>query len=449
VNGLGGARVVVVDDEFNEAMPMIKAFSRAGVPTAYFNGTTQSELPSPTRRLHGVRLAILDMDLGVGGSPENKASTLVQVLGKIIAPKNGPYGVLIWTNHPDLESLALKYISERSEAPRPVFVAKMHKADFFSGLPKAGSPPTFALARLSRALRAELVENSPLECLQVWEALCFRAATNVTNQLGEVAATEAPDLAQWRKAWQDEALPLLLAIGKAQAGKNLSAENCMLSIFLALTPLHGDRLDLLAEGTTVGLSTHVARIMAASGTSQVDRKAKVNSMLHLGSDHLEQFSPGNAYVWGKSNKPTFLPAIGGILVGAADVSSPKKERQNLDVLRSNARLCGVEITPICDYAQGKMGLARIIAGFVLPAGYGKSVRKAGYLKCFGPLYLPKTRVTASDSYNIYLDARHVVSAELALVKTLTPIARVRSQLLADIQLWAAYQASRQGVMLLE
>jgi hypothetical protein len=443
MKGLTGGRVVLVDDDVTEATPVIKAFSKSGVPVAYFDGT-QSELPRATGRLRGVRLAILDMDLGVGGSDENKASTLVAVLGSIIAKDNGPYGVLIWTKHPELKDLVTRYIYERSEVPNPVFVVMLHKSKFTKKTGGGG----FAIGRLSKELIKELAENSPLECLQVWEGVCFQAATNVTNSLSEFPDSTSQNPAEWRKTWQDEAQRLLLAISKAKAEKNLSAENCMLSIFLALNPLHADRMDLLAGSIGDELTDHVTRILAATGGSKTERKAKVNSMLHLGSDQLDEFSPGNAYVFGKTNRPTFLPPLDDLLAGAVEADGAKGTA-NLAVLTANARPCGIEVTPLCDYAQGKMGFSKLIAGFVLAVEHEKSAKRtAGYLKRIGPMYLPKTRVIQPGPYNIYLDSRYMVAVKPSQVRALKPIARVRSQLLTDIQLWASYQAARQGVMLL-
>jgi hypothetical protein len=446
MKGLAGGRVVLVDDDASEAMPIIKALSQANVPVTYFDGT-QAELPRATRRLRGVRLAILDMDLGVGGSPENKASTLVGALGQIVSPDNGPYGILIWTKHPELRDLVTRYIYERSDVPNPVFVVMLHKSSF-SRVSKAGSPARFSIRKLSRELVRELAENSPLECLQVWEGICFQAATNVTNELAEFADAVAPDLKEWKKAWQDEALRLLLTIGKASAEKNLSAENCLLSIYLALNPLQSDRMDLLAGEMKDDLSTHVTRIMASTGGSKTERKAKVNSMLHLGSHQLDEFSPGNTYVFGTTNRPAYLPTLDDILVGAVEGDGPKGAA-NLNVLRTNAKLCAVEITPLCDHAQGKMGLSKIITGFVLPCDFEKSAkRQASYLKRVGPMFLPKTRVIPSGAYSMFLDARFVVATKPSHVRALKAIVRVRPQLLADVQSWAAYQAARQGVMLL-
>jgi hypothetical protein len=443
MTGLSGARVVLLDDESSEAIPIIKAFSKMGVPVVFFDGKS-AELPTKKKKLRGVRLAILDMNLGVTGSKETIASTLVQAFSRIIDDDNGPYGVLIWTNHPDLRDTVARYIFEHATLPKPVFMVMLKKAAFKISRAK-GAPHRFAVRKLSTKLLQILAENSPLECLQVWEGNCFRAATNVTNSIAELSSTVTANLDQWRQAWREETLKLLLVISKASAEEHLTKENCIPSIFLALNPLHSDRMDLLVEELGVGLSGHVDKIMAATGESATERKAKVNTMLHLAADQLDKFNPGNLYVFDKKSRPDFMPTIEDALQDCLQGKEPQRK-----AVLEDARLCGLEVTPACDHAQKKMRLSRVVAGFVVPWDQKDAVKKnAGFLKAVGPFYLPKKpKLLKEGSYLVVLNSRYVVTAKPSIVRELPAVVRVRSSVLADVQSWASYQAARQGVMML-
>jgi hypothetical protein len=442
MNGLRGARVVLLDDEPTEALPVIKAFSRVGVPAVFFDGS-ESDLPKTAKRLRGVRLAILDMNLGVSGNDKTIASTLVQTFSKILSPENGPYGIVIWTNHPELKDEVAKYIFEHATLPKPVFVVMLKKASF-KKKGKAGGTQ-FAMGKLSKELLKILAENSPLECMQVWEGLCFQAATNVTNALAELSGATAANLDDWRLAWREEVLKLLLVIGKASAEEHHTKENCIPSIFLALNPLHSDRMDLLAEELTEDLSKHVDQIMSATGGSATERKARVNTMLHLAADQLDNFSPGNLYLFGKKNNPDFMPTIEDAL---QDCLQGKEAQQK--AFMEHVRLCGVEVTPACDHAQKKMRLSRIVAGFVVPWDHKDTIkRNAGFLKAAGPFYFEaKPKLLTAGAYLLVFNSRYVVTAKPNRVRELRASARLRPSLLADVQSWASYQAARQGVMML-
>jgi hypothetical protein len=443
MNGLSGARVVLLDDESSEAIPVIKAFSKMGVPVAFFDGKS-TELPTKKKKLRGVRLAILDMNLGVTGSDETIASTLVQTFGRIVDDDNGPYGILIWTNHPDLRDLVARYIFEHATLPKPVFIVTMKKAAF--RMPGGnGSARRFAVGKLSRELLKILAENSPLECLQVWEGTCFQAATNVTNSIAELSGTATANLDQWRKAWREETLKLLLVISKASAEENHTRENCIPSIFLALNPLHSDRMDLLVEELSDGLSGHVDHIMAATGGAATERKAKVNTMLHLAADQLDSFNPGNLYVFDRKSRPEFMPTIEEVLQDCLQKEAKPK------AVFTEARLCGLEVTPACDHAQNKMRLSRVVAGFVVPWDHKSAIKSnAGFLNAIGPFHFPrKPKLLKEGSYLVVFNSRYVVTAKPNLVKQLRATVRVRASLLADVQSWASYQAARQGVMMLK
>jgi hypothetical protein len=371
------------------------------------------------------------------------ASTMLQTLARIIRTDNGPFGVLIWTKHPDQKETFARFMFERSELPKPVFVVMLKKADFIVG--SGAAKRRFSINKLSTEVVKVLAETSPLEFMQVWEGSAFRAATNVTNTLAELSKSTADNLDQWKRQWHDETLKLLLVISRAQAEAHHTRENCIPSLFLALNPLHSDRMDALVKEGSRELFRHIDQIMGSTGSSAIERRAKVNSMLHLASNDLDKFSPGNLYI-PAGRRPSIFPAFKDMLRNSIN-GDEAAQQGNLELVIRHGRQCGIEITPACDYAQDKMGLSRVIIGFVLPHEHKKLVKKADFLKPTGPFYLDGEG-TPPGAYNLYVDSRYVIAAEPKAVKQLRATARVRPQLLADMQFWASYQAARQGVMLL-
>jgi hypothetical protein len=231
-------------------------------------------------------------------------------------------------------------------------------------------------------------------------------------------------------------------ISKANAEEHHTRENCIPSIFLALNPLHSDRMDVLVDELTEDLSGHVDQIMAATGGTAVERKAKVNTMLHLAADQLESFNPGNLYIFGKKKTADFMPTLKDAL---QDCLQGKEAQQK--ALMKPVRLCGLEVTPACDHAQNKMRVSRIIGGFIVPWEHKDTVkRNAGFLKAIGPLYFPGKN--KAGAYLVVLNSRYLITAKPSRVKELHAAARVRPSLLADVQSWASYQTARQGVMML-
>jgi hypothetical protein len=197
------------------------------------------------------------------------------------------------------------------------------------------------------------------------------------------------------------------------------------------------------EGISKNVKIYADGIMAAQGGSAIDRKAKVNTMLHLALDHLDQFSPGNLYIFPKRHRTTFMPPLNDVLKDCA------KGNHQEQTMAEHGRLVALEITPLCDFAQKKMGLSRVMSGFVLPHEDSALVKGGQFLKVAGPFFFRSSRTLPAGPYSIYLNARFSTSARVQDIEALTPVARVRSQFLADVQAWASYQGARQGVVMLK
>lgn len=205
MNGLAGTRVVIVDDEEHEALPIIKQLSKKGISSIYFGN--MNDLPSEKQKLLGIRLLILDIDLVGGSVPDkSKISTLLGFLRKILHPDNGPYGILLWTNHPDLKRLFEEEVFNTFDIPNPVFTACVSKNECKD---KKG---VLKLSKISPKINDALKGFSPLLILQRWEEACFTSATQVTNALAGFAIKDSNNLADWRNLWKTETIKVMKAL---------------------------------------------------------------------------------------------------------------------------------------------------------------------------------------------------------------------------------------------
>jgi hypothetical protein len=447
MNGLIGTRVLLLDDEPKEALPVIKAFSKTGIPIAYFDGNHDG-FPLESEKLSGVRLAILDIDLGFGGPAKNLASTLTGAFSRIISDQNGPYGILVWTNHHEHIKAVAEAIFAHKLIPKPVYIVSLKKAQFINGLGDKSTPKS-STASVRSALQNALKKGSaPFECLQLWENLAFAASTNVTNSVSDMTGTSENSLDEWQKAWREEMLRLLLVIAKARYGKRLTEQNLLRSAFFALNPLQLDRMDSLVEASAKTMAHHAKGIFNAQGTAALARRAGVNSMLHLATDHLRQFNPGNLYLFEAGKRvPSFIPGLGELLTGWIP-GSGETLTQNMASASQLARVCAVEISPACDHAQDKIGLPRLIAGVLLPWEKPVKIKSPGqFIKGIGPLKI--TSHLPAGEYGLYLNSRYIASSRVKTMKRLKAAFRLKPELLADIQTWGSYQGSRQGITIVE
>ncbi len=444
MTGLTGSRVIVVDDDENDALPILKAFAKKGIPTAFFDGSL-SGLPLKRDRLLGVRLAILDMDLiGGGVSNKSKAAALVKCLEKILNPNNGPYAVLAWTNNPDLLEVFENYVCLAANFPKPIFSVMLTKAECRNKREKLGN-----LEVISKKLDDKLMQVSPLMFLQAWEEKCFSAATQVTNTLSDLASGGAAELDEWRSLWKTQLLELMHAMSEEAVGKNLNNESVFNGLFTSLNPLHADRMESITAELSASLAKNSTEIIAASTDCGIDRKARINSMLHLSFENLKHFTAGNLYKFSSERKPKWMPNIQKLL---EDVIQGKKGTKHtltkIDEVSKASVPVLVEVSAACDHAQKNIRVTRFIFGLIIPAAERKNLNyRAGFIWEFGPFFLEQL-IADAGQYYFYFSARDIVTLDLKKALKMKAVARIRRQALSDLQFWLAQHSARPGIMLL-
>ncbi|MBA7596871.1 hypothetical protein ES703_03861 [subsurface metagenome] len=431
--GLTGARVIVVDDDESDALPILKAFAKGGIPCAFFNGKIE-ELPEESNRFSGVRLAILDMDLVGGGvSDKSKATTLVSRIEKLLSPENGPYAVLVWTGHPELVDLFEAYIFSQTSIPKPIVIVMLTKDQCKD---KSGE---FDTKIVSEKLGEALSQFSPLQFLQAWEEKSFKAATEVTNILSSFAPQEN-DPKKWRSDWKSQLLSLMYAIAKEATGEHLDRDSALSGLYNSLNPLHSDRMESYIGELSLSLSGNSDEILKYSEDCGIEQKAKINTMLHLAFEDSGRYSAGNIYKFESKKEPGWVPSCDQLLENL--LRNPETSDELLKVC------CPVviEVNAICDHAQKNIRIARFIGGLLVPASDMKKIKSAGFIWEFGPVSFNTPDLLGQ--YYFFFSARHLVTLSLEEAIKMQAFARLRIQALTALQAWFAQHAARPGLILL-
>jgi hypothetical protein len=438
VTGFAGARVIVVDDKKEEALPVLRALAKEAIPSAFFDGDLDS---LPRERLTGVRLAILDMNLVDGTDDKSKVSALVNYLKGILKPDNGPYAVIAWTYHRELVNLFEQSVFSEEDIAKPVFSLILTKDE-------CKSDGDFNLSVLSDKLTNAMSEFSPLLFLQLWEEKCFLAASEVTNGLSDLARPKTKNLVRYRERWKGQFLQLLRAMATAQAEKQLDEDTCLNAVYNSLGPLYADRM----EGHAAELSSvlNPQEILETLGDCGPEKKAKINTMLHLAFEGLDRFSGGNLYMFPNKKRPKWLPDKRQLI---EDFVQGKKGQPGtitkIDHLDGICIPLLIEVNANCDHAQKNIRISRFLFGLILPVNERNKINpKAGFIWEFGPLFL-KGRRGKKGEYYIYISSRHLVSLKLDQATRMSPYARLRGQALVDLQAWFARHAARPGMVLLQ
>ena len=125
MDGLRTARVLVLDDKIADAKPLMEALAKHGIGATYFSGDLDM-LPCADRKLTGIRLAVLDLDLGSGGEAPAVISALLRTVNGIVRHDNGPYLAIAWTDKE--EEYFSEFVRRQMELEcQPIHVIKMYK----------------------------------------------------------------------------------------------------------------------------------------------------------------------------------------------------------------------------------------------------------------------------------------------------------------------------------
>jgi hypothetical protein len=439
MNGLKGARVVIVDDEEEEALPVIRELSKLGIPSIYYKDAR--DIPSTeAQKPFGIRLAILDMDL-VGGVVSEKSIifTLLNHLKKVLRTDNGPYGILMWTKHATVKKFLEEEIFKIQEIPNPVFVVCMSK---YECQDKKG---VIQLRKVAKKLNTALADFSPLLLFQNWEEANSFSATQVTNQLALLSTREASNLDEWRGLWKTEFLQLMHSIAFAEAGQLLNVEKVLNSLYGAMNPLHADRMESNVSSLRKTLSVHSVEILASQQTKDEQAKVKLNTALLLAFDDIKGFYAGNIYM--KTKLGASIPSVGKMLDELVLGKDNVKVQNKLE-LAPLSKSVAVEINAACDHSQMHIKNARMLVGLLVLKDKTKKIKgNAPFVYTLGPVFLDVKGIPAGE-YCFYFSARHLVTIDLKQVKNVSPFVRLRGQTFGDLQACFARQSTRPGMLTL-
>lgn len=105
--------VVIIDNEPNEALPIIEVLARKGIAATYYKGNNDYSLPE--KKSQNVRLVFLDLQL-IDTSNENQiAKHIANLLDQVISSTNGPFILIVWSKkRAQYEKLVLEEIKKKN-----------------------------------------------------------------------------------------------------------------------------------------------------------------------------------------------------------------------------------------------------------------------------------------------------------------------------------------------
>jgi len=485
MDGFRTSRVLVLDNDPEEASYVMRALAQSGIGSIYHTGELVADAPA---KLEGIRLLFADMVLenlgATSDDPKICADITTNALLEVLVDERRPIVVVCWTtHHEDLELI---------EEFRAAFIRKFPKFQvqplIVFNKPKLRED----LTELMRRIAESLGQLEPLTLLFHWEQQVHDAATKTTAELVRLLSPAGGNL-------REAGYAVLGSLALAERGTRVASEDkeeAIASLFHALNPLILDRLEhlnlragaissesasKLHDAVKAEMQTWAAARKAANLAKDDEcflkrikkdglltvlkdfigkmpkqpeikesnipdqTRAALNAFVHISPTSNDQgvAQPGNVYLW---NVDPVTEVERQKHVPCADWTMVAKDTF-LRGLPAGSRSVLVEITPVCDFAQDKAAVSRLVAGFLVPQENRAEIpQRALYVWSLGPLHLQEETQKINGEFWIVLNARYFLAASKSVVDTWPVFRRLRTNACSHLVAFVGAHVTRVGMM---
>ena len=414
MNGIGISGAAIVDDDYDDAKALIQILSSKGVSVAYYSGEPKDFPISPTG---GIRVLFLDLWLDGATEAKTRMSKLVHVLKELIGKENGPYLIIAWTSHEeDLDDLKETIDVNVSDFMRPIKCLTIEKQ-------KVKIDSMYDSGKILNLIEDAIKGYPALEFLMSWELFSIDSVRRTTNLLTR------------EKGDSDEDVRCLIqGLAQSEVG-DMASGDPSLAVMSSVFVLNKILLDELDSNASSG-RFHLSNISAPCGdTNGMDDTARetFNRKLNIRLSVSNSSPPGTVF------------AIDGETVQQARLDSPDMHLEKGQTCTSTKVL--VEVSPFCDYSNGKREILRFLPGYLFESDEGsgkpkfKNKGQTGYIYCSDPF-----RLEGSKRLWLSLNMRYFFTSDGSILDKLgKPKFTIRETMLIDIQHRLANHISRVGV----
>ena len=314
-------RVVIIDDTYSEAKPLIQLFGKNNIPYYYYEGTPDD---LPDEPIKGVRFVFLDIELeGLRGqSVKNIASALTTRLKKIIGVNNGPYLIVFWTKHPEIIDQVI--VNCKKIKIQPIAHVDLEKSICKN---KDGN---FDIGKITKQINKKLKKTKAFQLYTEWENIVNHSCSDFTQAFSSLTPVD--------DNWSKNTAAVFYKLYKSYVDKNIT-NNADIQFKLACSLLNRSFSDTLDRNTTEHLKAPDG-FKIDNGTLDLNIISKINTSLFISYNPIQKNVSGNVYILNKKNNEKHLESLKSSLFKQGKVPDACK-------------LCRITITPDCDIAQNK------------------------------------------------------------------------------------------------
>jgi hypothetical protein len=453
-------RIAIIDDQFEQAFPLINILSKNQCSFSYFTGE-EKYLPEEGQNFNDIRLLFLDINLIDNAAHESKVikGRLIPVLKRVISENNYPYVLVYWSRHEnEYESLIQEIFTNDLPTRKPIAFLSQNKLDYFDLDGKQTEKCEELTVNLFQNICDSIDKTPAYGYLVNWEN---QAHFSVDNTLEEIFKS-----LHTLESWECNANYLLNQLGENYAGngtyKNQSPEEKIISAYQAFNNVYIDTLEYLTNSSKIDNAKDLAfdeNLIDKESVFIVNKKLLIseenNCLEYSGAVIEDSISANNSTYEDLLNNCLNRRKIEDLVKN----DSANDGKSNAEISKIIKKLCSqkrreirvdyrkicVVVTPLCDFIQNKSIYSRVVQGILI---------KANHLDCIDDkseavFITPKFKI-GSDVFVLVLNFRYFFTTNTLSQSTdFKQIFRIRQQLLSEIQSKLARHINRQGVLFLD
>ena len=418
---IGVSRVVIIDDKYEEGAALQKALNNKGISSVFYSDEdiTQLREKLPKEPLKNCRLVFLDLDFAgiTDTNPITKADRPVQFLKSIVGEISA-YVVIIWSSK-TTEAIAEQFIKrlnkqiDHKNISSPVVPPiVLEKTDYYFK-----SSQDYDIQKLQNDINTRLSHISSFKTFLHGEK---QSLEGVSSMYSKVISNK-----------EDESLiGTIKELAKASAGQHIPEDKMIESAFMALGEFMPDAIEEQI------LNTNFDNLNLSTGSLNDNEKSELNKSL-IFSEAVGSPISGLIYKLGTENFDLEKSFKATFSTGFDQVSDFSLEKQIYFVV--------IDVTQLCD--SGKLDANRyFVNGIIHPKKFAREGQRGVELKPNKHgIYMIDKMFDFKDKSQFKLTINlKSYSSDKNQIDGLTPIIRLRSNIVVDIQHKIASFISRPG-----
>ena len=418
-------RIAIVDDKIEQALPLMRVFSKNNIPYTFYKGTDMEFLPQKPE--NDIRILFLDLNLfeGRDNKPKDIQSSLYSVIKRLISPQNYPYVLIIWSLQEDrFKDLLEELFNDRLKSCAPIAIKNWIKSNFFS-IETEEEVNIENEYKIIDELKKLISEMPAYRYLMQWE--------NCVHDSADATLQEVFHDYHFQENWESNANCILDMFAHSYLEQHYYDSEIDDKIKASLLFLNDVYFDTL-EASITKTDTEETKELIHNISKEEQKKiaSKINKSLLVSNQFDSIRQPGCVICLEPDTDKTqhFYELLDNSIK-----TLPKKITKE-DIYKTLIP-CKVVVTPACDYAQDKLKYDRLVQGIIIDEEYGN------YIDNSEAIYKSPSFEYESKCKILVLNYRYFITEYIS--KKLQPVFRLRNTILAEIQSKLARHINRQGI----